>query len=702
MVVAIKEQEFTGYQPAKVVTIDGLKFLTKKIQEKSIPIGFDLETTGLNPRHDKIVTVNFGTKSSPYVLDARPYYAMDEEGQTHWKLTIQEFINATPLVIGLNLKFDWEFMFCQWGIKINKLADVMVQELLIHSVGWSEAKKAGVAVNMDDMATRYGFSVQKDMQKWSVDLHKKPEWDMPLPEEELEYVAQDVIVPILIYEKQYGILERKGLLPTASLENAVLPAFAWMECCGCFIYKQRWNDLLNEYREIVKTIKPELERELGKAHFAIMQKKVAAYNAWLMEKENQKKEIEKSYMELFTKGKITSQTKKAYCATAIAEWELSHKAPKKITQKTFLEPFNLGSSAQLSAALKHLGFDITSTDKGALEVYKDNPLIEKLLQWKKLNKLLTTSGDNILMLIDAKDGRIHPEFAQVGAATGRTSSFSPNWQNLPKNDKKHPEKSVKRCIIGETINGKQNVLLTCDLPNIELRIAADMSGDPVMLDAFDRGDDLHNITARALFNLSPDVDPDKLVFNQGRGMRDVAKSINFGIFYGMGAPGLARGIDSTVEEAETFIRLFREKYKKAAEFLDMQANNAVENGYSETILKRKRFYKPLPPRPEYGTLAWDDYSRARGSIRREGKNSPIQGTSADIIKVALFYLYKYLPENCLLINCVHDEVVVECPEHMAQEVKKVVQTCMMAGCRKFLKRVAIPEMEVSINYFWQK
>lgn len=675
--------------PARLVTIEELKKVISAVKKTPVPMGFDLETTGLNPRRHKIVTVNFGTRKYPMVLDARAYYSLDEQGQAQWKMTIQELVDAVPVFVGLNLKFDWEFLFCQWGIRLHKVADVMVQELVLHSVGWSGAKSAGVAVNMEDMASRYGFTVEKEMQKWSVDLDTKEEWNLPLPEEELIYVAQDVIVPLQIHEEQQKRLYRHDLVSVATLENAVLPAFAWMECCGCYIDTGRWHGIIAKLREEEHRLKPELEKEFAPHHFAVMQQKVAQYNAWLAECERVKAEAERSYMGLFAKGKV-QQSCKQYCATAVSEWVVAHKAPKKVTAKELAAPLNLGSHTQVKAAFTHMGISLSSTDVLALAEFKANPVIEKLLKWKKLHKFLTTSGENILSLIDI-DGRIHPEFAQVGAETGRTASFHPNWQNLPKEDDDHPELSIRRCIVGEG----NNLLLTCDLPNIELRIAAELLNDPVMLHAFGQDKNLHEITAQKIFGLPDNVKPDKK-------QKQVGKTTNFGILYGQGASGLAVRLDVTKAEAETFIEAFKSVYRKASQELEELANKAVERGYSKTILGRKRFYKPLPPKPAYDSPEWEEYSRARGHIRREGKNSPIQGTSADIIKVALLHLYRKLPDDCKLINCVHDEVVVECPADRAEEVKKIVQDCMMAGCRKFLKRVAISEMDVSVEKFWKK
>lgn len=272
---------------------------------------------------------------------------------------------------------------------------------------------------------------------------------------------------------------------------------------------------------------------------------------------------------------------------------------------------NLDSPIQLVKALNKLGINVESTDVKTLKKYSNNPIIKLLLEYRKYEKFLTTYGEALIERIHPKTGRLHSDFKQM-VDTGRLSSSNPNLQNIPS------EKIYRACFIAQP----GHKLVTCDMSQAELRILAAYSKDPVFLEAFEKGLDLHARTAADLFGVTyeevladkklPDDDPNKKHY------RSHVKSLNFGLVYGLTKVGLAIRLGVSEEKAQKLIDMYFSKYTRVAKWLEAAGKFALQNGYALTRSGRRRHFRiPEPSDPEY--------NRLKGHIERQGKNTPIQG-----------------------------------------------------------------------------
>ena len=290
-----------------------------------------------------------------------------------------------------------------------------------------------------------------------------------------------------------------------------------------------------------------------------------------------------------------------------------------------------------------------------LESLKEkHPIINEILEYRTLSKLKSTYCDGLLKVVD-NDGRIHSTLNQTETRTGRISSAEPNLQNIPVRTELGRE-------LRRFFNAKDGfVLVDADYSQIELRVLAAMSHDETMIKAFNSGDDIHAITASQVFSVPiEEVTPAD---------RRRAKAVNFGIVYGIGAFSLSKDINVSVKEADRYIKSYLANYSGVARFMEKCKSNAKEKGYAETLFGRRRYLPEL--------TASNAVMRAFGE--RVAMNMPIQGTAADIIKIAMIKVYSRLkrevPEAHLIMQ-VHDELIIEAPESRKEDVEKLLKAEM--------------------------
>jgi DNA polymerase-1 len=339
-------------------------------------------------------------------------------------------------------------------------------------------------------------------------------------------------------------------------------------------------------------------------------------------------------------------------------------------QETVGYAFNVNSTQQLSDALfKTLELSTQgmrrtksghySTAAGILERLRGkHPVIDLILEYRALAKLKSTYVDALPQMVNPHTGRVHTSYNQTGTVTGRISSSEPNLQNIP--IRTELGRRVRRAFVAE--QGWQ--LIGADYSQVELRVMAHISGDKGLLEAFARGEDIHATTAAAIMNVPlADVTSD---------MRRVAKAVNFGLSYGQTAYGLANATGLTQAEAEDFIKAYFERFPKVREYIDLTKASATRQGYVETLMGRRRYFPELLP----GSKAPHN---TRQAAERMAINAPIQGTAADIIKVAMIDLHKALREQGLRTRMtlqVHDELVVEAPDEEIEPVKTLIRQVM--------------------------
>ena len=352
--------------------------------------------------------------------------------------------------------------------------------------------------------------------------------------------------------------------------------------------------------------------------------------------------------------------------------------------------FNIGSPKQLGEVLfEKMNIGGTKTKKTKTgqhatgeeilsQLAADNPIAGLILEYRQLTKLRSTYVEALPQLVSVVDGRVHTSFNQAVTATGRLSSTNPNLQNIPIRTEKGRE--IRKAFVPRD---DQHVLLAADYSQVELRIMADFSGDATMIEAFRQGIDVHSSTASKVFRVPlSGVDAE---------MRRKAKTVNFGIIYGISAFGLAQRIGISRKEATDIIDTYFQEFPSVKQFMDESINRARELEYAETLLKRRRYLRDINSRN--ATL--------RGYTERNAINAPIQGTAADIIKMAMINIHHWLREEKLgtkMILQVHDELVFDAVAeevaYITPKIKELMTTALL------LPRGVPLEVEVGAGRNW--
>jgi DNA polymerase-1 len=323
--------------------------------------------------------------------------------------------------------------------------------------------------------------------------------------------------------------------------------------------------------------------------------------------------------------------------------------------------FNIGSPKQLQKILfEDLGLKIVkrtktgpSTDASVLEILAEtHPLPQAIMDYRQVQKLKSTYVDALPKMVSAKTGRVHTVFSQAVAATGRLSSTDPNLQNIP--IRSELGRQLRKVFVADP----GNVLISVDYSQVELRVLAHFCQDEILMDAFTRGIDVHTRTAAALFQIEPkDV---------SREQRTQAKAVNFGVLYGMGPVRLARDLKIPRRTASKFVEDYFERQKGVRRYLDETLDFARKNGFVRTLLGRRRTVQDI-----------NSINRgARAAAERIAVNTPIQGSAADLIKLAMIRLDARLTEEKLpakLLLQVHDELLVEAKASIAEDVAQLVK-----------------------------
>ena len=351
------------------------------------------------------------------------------------------------------------------------------------------------------------------------------------------------------------------------------------------------------------------------------------------------------------------------------------------------EEFNIASPKQLGIVLfenmklvdkpKKTKTGQYSTAEDVLSfLAKDHQIIRDIQEYRQYKKLQSTYVDALPNEVNAKTGRIHTSYAQAVAATGRLSSNNPNLQNIPIRTKRGQE--VRKSFIPRDEN---HVLLAADYSQIELRIIAALSEEETMIEAFKNGEDIHASTAAKVFNVPLD--------EVTREQRSNAKTVNFGIVYGVSAFGLSNQTDLSRKEAKVLIDTYYETYPKLKKYMANQVDFARENGYVETILNRRRYLKNINSRNAI----------VRGAAERNAVNAPIQGSAADIIKLAMINIYnRFEKENFTskMLLQVHDELVFDAHKDELEIIKPIIKEEMENAFK-----MAVPlDVEMGIGQNW--
>ena len=351
--------------------------------------------------------------------------------------------------------------------------------------------------------------------------------------------------------------------------------------------------------------------------------------------------------------------------------------------------FNLSSPKQLGEVLfeklqldakgrKTKGGQYSTGEDVLLKLSHQNKIVEDILGFRELTKLKSTYVDALPQIINKRTGRVHTSYGQAIAVTGRLSSNNPNLQNIPVRTERGRE--IRKAFIPRDCD---HTIISADYSQIELRIVAAISGDPAMCEAFKQNKDIHTATAAKVFNVAEE--------DVTKEMRYKAKSVNFGIIYGQGAFGLAENIGVSRSEAKEIIDNYKKQFANIQKYMDESINFCRENGYVQTLMGRKRWLKDIN----------SSNFTVRGYAERNAINSPIQGTAADMIKLAMIKIHNEFKKQKFrskMVMQVHDELVFDAHKEEVETIKPIIINCMQTALQ--LPNDVPADAEVGVGENW--
>lgn len=562
-------------------------------------LGFDVETTELDPYRGELRLVQLSDGKKTKVVDLRSFGSL----KTNPDLApLRELLASTKQVkIAHNAKFDCKWVRHHLGVEVGSVYDTYLASVLI-SAGEGE-RRHGLA---DVVQFFLGRTLDKTEQvsNWAAD---------ELTHSQIEYAARDAAIMPEVRAKLDERIAVDGLAKVLQLENDCVMPIAEMELNGFYLDQTLWREQLGIVQKAQARFADELQDMLS---------------------------------------------------AGVAQASLFGRAE-----------INLDSQAQVADALVGLGIPMPNTTRAweLQPLAEKYPPVAKLLEYRAVAKASSSFGENILEFIEPATGRIHADFRQIGAPTGRFSCSNPNLQQIPH------EAEYRRCF--RAPDGR--MLVIADYSQIELRILADISEDKNFTEAFASGQDFHSMTAAQVFGIkTEEVTADQ---------RSFAKRLNFGVVYGLGASRFAMMTGLTQREAEDTLRRYFATYPAMDKWLRDQSKNVLNERSARTKSGR------------LARIYFDENDRGSiGAAQRYAKNMPIQGTSADILKRALRLLHDDIREtSAKLVNIVHDEIVVECDAAESERTSQKLESAMLRAGEQFLSRVPV-KVDVHVANEWAK
>jgi len=565
-------------------------------------IGFDVETTDLDPYKGELRLVQLSNGRETKVVDVRAFGSGKELKTSEALKPLRDLLSSKKQTkIAHNAKFDTKWVRHHLGCDTENIYDTYLASVLVGSADGE--RRHGLA---DVVQFFLGRTLDKTEQV--------SDWGAAeLTASQIEYAAKDAVIMREVRDRLHERIVVDGLEHVLKLENECVLPIAQMELNGIYLDETRWREQL-----------------------AVVSKKQAA----------------------------AAEELQGMLAAGVAQASLFGRSE-----------INLDSIDQVTSALQNLGVPVEGTTRAGalLPLADDYPVVAKLLEYRQMAKATQSFGENILGFIEPSTGRIHADFRQIGAPTGRFSCSNPNLQQIPH------EAEYRRCFVAP----KGRKLVVADYSQIELRILADISKDKAFIDAFRSGADFHAATAAQIFGINADaVTPDQ---------RSFAKRLNFGVVYGIGVQRFAKMTGLSESQAEDTLRRYFATYPRMDDWLRTQAKAALAERTARTLTGR------------IARLRFNENDRAEvGAAQRYAKNMPIQGTSADILKRALRLLHDDIQgTSAMLVNIVHDEIIVETDASEAEETARKLEDSMLKAGREFLKDVPV-KVDLSISDEWSK
>lgn len=580
---------------------DGLKKACDELKGAAY-LGFDVETTELDPYRGELRLVQLSDGKNTKVIDVRAFGSGDALKQNPALSPLRDLLASNKQIkIAHNAKFDTKWVRHHLGVEVGGVYDTYLASILI---------AAGEGDRRHGLADVVQFFLQRTLDK----SEQVSDWSAnELTNAQVEYAARDAAIMPEVRAKLDERIASDDLARALKLENECVMPIAEMELNGFYLDETRWREQLDKVSLVQQKTAGELQNML---------------------------------------------------AAGVAQASLFG-APQ----------INLDSVDQVTNALVNLGVPVpNSTRAWELQPLAEKyPPVAKLLEYRSAAKASQSFGENILEFIEPATGRIHADFRQIGAPTGRFACSRPNLQQIPHEDE------YRRAF--RAPDGRK--LVIADYSQIELRILADFSEDKNFIEAFESGQDFHAATAAQVFNVkTEDVTADQ---------RSFAKRLNFGVVYGLGAQRFAMMTGLTQTQAEDTLRRYFATYPKMDEWLRERAKTVLTEHRARTASGRM------------ARISFDPNDRGSiGAAQRYAKNMPIQGTSADILKRALRLLHDDIrATSARLVNIVHDEIVVECDAADAEQIGAKLESAMLHAGEEFVKRVPI-KTDAHISDGWAK
>jgi DNA polymerase I len=595
-------------------------------------LGFDCETTALDPydqkRGTRLRLVQLASPAGVYLFDLDRLVPgeMDETRAAQLREApalepLRRLLaGQRPVKVAHNAKFDAKWVRHFLGVELCSEYDSRSNGDAGETVergGLFDTLLASQIISAGEQEDRHGLGVvvERYLDQTLDKSLQVSDWGGELSGGQLEYAARDAAVMLPLRDELVKQLKANALGRCAQLEFECVVPLSALELSGIHLDTARWRDLLADIKK-----KRDLLHE-----------------------------------------------------------ELQEKVAEEPMQQSLFGPvrqdINLDSHVQLTKALTRLGVPMPdSTRNWKLEpLAVEFPIVREILDYRTLQKTLKF-GETLLESIKPATGRIHSNFHQIGAPTGRMSSTDPNVQQIPHGAE------FRRCF--RAPEGRK--LITADFSQIELRILADFTNDKGFVEAFNSGADLHRVTAAQIFNVGLD--------DVTKQQRDFAKRLNFGVVYGIGARRFALMTGLSETDAEDLLRRYFATYRGLDVWLRDAALKAVRERSAPRTVAGRLFRFNFDPEDR----------QAASTAQRNGKNSPIQGSSADIIKRALRLLHdKLRGTDASVVNVVHDEIVVEAGAGEAQEIAKTVEDAMCAAGEEYVKKVPV-KVETEVSDEWVK
>jgi DNA polymerase I-like protein with 3'-5' exonuclease and polymerase domains len=600
------------------------------------PIGLDTETSGLDWITCKLYTIQLYVGGNTYVFNCLKFKQIEY---------LVHLINTRTLV-GHNIKFDTKVLLAKTGVLLTNVYDTMLAEVLINQ---GLGKKFYSLAEL--VQQYYGVDLSKEVRASFYELGELFE----LTDEQLTYAANDVQYLTGIRDSQLEKLATQNQTNVLDLEMRLVPVIAKMEHKGVGFDRVHWEQLMNDALAKAKLIGDNLKAKIIDEYILTTQ-----YD---------------NVLQIFQKLEIPVKTKRLTT-------QLETMTDSNNFRGYILDNINLSSPKQMLAILHVCGVDTDSTnEKDLKESFSKHPIVSLLLEYREWIKKSTSFGESFLSKIHPSTERIHAEFNQLMADTGRFSCSNPNLQQIVR------DSEYRHCFIASP--GKK--MVTVDYSQQELRLAGAITGEPKFIEAYQKNLDLHTITASLMYGVP--------VEQVTKDQRQVAKGYNFAVLYGSTEYGLAYNFQMDIKEARGLLDKYYEGYDRLHRFKIAMEDAIFEKKYSSTPLGRKRFFEAK----EFFTDG-KEYEKYRNAIKRQGFNQMIQGAGADVTKTAIVMIHEENPfgDKLELIMSVHDEIVCEVDECCLDEAVEFITAMMKKAEQPYLKDIPAEVGQPAIDNYWSK